>query len=714
MEPFDLLIGEESALLSLEKESAPFERYMLRTLVLAYISALRKGDYHVISADFVKWYSVHAHDLGLSIPQIDVHSDGFLQGAELAPVISVKLPHSVLRENRIPTPPPSALQRRIDWVCSMLGLDAHNTWFLSNIVRLAHSAEYRPFALFLKNCYDPADIFHRHGGIDHGHFDGIESDSLGALLGISGRELEKYFGQGAPLLRFGLLENRYSDGYAPSALLVNLLRRDTEDPQLLERSLFGEPRVPQLTRADFSHLGSAIDSIVRLIDGTFAKREKGINILFHGDPGTGKTELATLLAHLCDARVVFAGEMDESEGEPSRSDRLTHLSLLSALGQRVGRTIVVVDEAEDIFVGVDTEKGSDRRGSKVFLNRLVETSVVPTIWITNHPNRFGDAVLRRMTQAVEFPQPGITIRRRIIDRHAAALDVVLDTASRDRLAQVPVAPAVIASALKAASLGGDPGSAEAGEMALASALSIHKVMTQRDFVLPTIDAAGFDAALSSADIDLELLEERVAAAGPGALSFLFTGLPGTGKSAFARHLARRLGMEVLEKRGSDLLGMYVGQTEANIAKAFREALDEHMFLVFDEADSLLADRRGAFQHWEVSQVNEMLTWMERHPLPFAATSNLLERLDPAVQRRFLFKARFTEMSKKQIAQAFHRYFNFDAPASVLKLDPLTPGDFVVVARKAKVLGIMDALTLGEMLKAEVLLKPGVREPVGFM
>ena len=33
-------------------------------------------------------------------------------------------------------------------------------------------------------------------------------------------------------------------------------------------------------------------------------------------------------------------------------------------------------------------------------------------------------------------------------------------------------------------------------------------------------------------------------------------------------------------------------------------------LVHGEADSLLTDRRFAVRSWEVSQVNEMLTWME--------------------------------------------------------------------------------------------------------
>lgn len=46
----------------------------------------------------------------------------------------------------------------------------------------------------------------------------------------------------------------------------------------------------------------------------------------------------------------------------------------------------------------------------------------------------------------------------------------------------------------------------------------------------------------------------------------------------------------------------------------------------------------AHHGWEVSQVNEMLTWMERHPLPFACTASLMHRLDPASLRRFTVKA----------------------------------------------------------------------------
>jgi hypothetical protein len=39
------------------------------------------------------------------------------------------------------------------------------------------------------------------------------------------------------------------------------------------------------------------------------------------------------------------------------------------------------------------------------------------------------------------------------------------------------------------------------------------------------------------------------------------------------------------------------------------------FLILDEADSLLRDRAAARHSWEITQVNELLTWMERHPYP---------------------------------------------------------------------------------------------------
>lgn len=58
---------------------------------------------------------------------------------------------------------------------------------------------------------------------------------------------------------------------------------------------------------------------------------------------------------------------------------------------------------------------------------------------------------------------------------------------------------------------------------------------------------------------------------PRSLNLLLYGPPGTGKTEFAKHIARTLGRNLIVRRASDLLGMYVGQTEAQIAQVFEEA-----------------------------------------------------------------------------------------------------------------------------------------------
>jgi SpoVK/Ycf46/Vps4 family AAA+-type ATPase len=137
-------------------------------------------------------------------------------------------------------------------------------------------------------------------------------------------------------------------------------------------------------------------------------------------------------------------------------------------------------------------------------------------------------------------------------------------------------------------------------------------------------------------------------------------------------------------------------------------------LIFDEADSLLAERGLATRSWEVSQVNEMLTWMERHDLPFCCTTNLIERLDTAAMRRFLVKARFGFLAPAQCALAWRRAFGSAPPPGLAALDRLTPADFDLVKRAAEIGGHAgDPAALLAALEREQRAKPGASGPIGF-
>ena len=349
-------------------------------------------------------------------------------------------------------------------------------------------------------------------------------------------------------------------------------------------------------------------------------------------------------------------------------------------------------------------------GSKVFMNRLLERAPVPTLWTSNAARETCPTVLRRMTFALELRPPPCRTRARIWSRELARHGIEATEEDAGSLArEFEVAPGLASGAVAAASLcGGDLAAVRRGVRSLSRVISGDKP--------PCGQGAPerFDPALIRADVDPVRLAERLEGTGNRRFSLCLQGPPGTGKSAFVRYLAEGLGLQVTQKRASDLMSMWVGQTEQQIAAAFAEARAEESILVFDEADSLLADRRGAVRSWEVSQVNEMLTWMESHPLPFACTTNFGEHLDPATLRRFTFKIALGYLTSAQSGAAFRAYFEVEAPPEVEELSTLTPGDFAVVRRKAAILGhLQDPQALAGLLRAECEAKPGHRGKIGF-
>lgn len=147
---------------------------------------------------------------------------------------------------------------------------------------------------------------------------------------------------------------------------------------------------------------------------------------------------------------------------------------------------------------------------------------------------------------------------------------------------------------------------------------------------------------------------------------------------------------------------------------FQQARDEEKLLILDEADSLLSERSGAQRSWEVSQVNEMLTWMEDHPLPFICTTNLMDALDQASLRRFTFKIQFDYLTKEQVLRAFRHFFSQELPVGIDTLSHVTPGDFVTVRRKSNILShLEDPVRLTKMLEQEQQVKSVARSMIGF-
>ncbi len=97
------------------------------------------------------------------------------------------------------------------------------------------------------------------------------------------------------------------------------------------------------------------------------------------------------------------------------------------------------------------------------------------------------------------------------------------------------------------------------------------------------------------------------------VTVLFSGAPGLGKTACAEAVAHELGKDIIVASYAEIQNCWVGQTEKNIVRLFRQAADEGAVLFWDEADAMFYDRDSASRNWEVRDVNVLLQELERFP-----------------------------------------------------------------------------------------------------
>ncbi len=213
---------------------------------------------------------------------------------------------------------------------------------------------------------------------------------------------------------------------------------------------------------------------------------------------------------------------------------------------------------------------------------------------------------------------------------------------------------------------------------------------QRNFTLDGLNLSGTDphALLEELTVYNDFCKQPNSL-DPVSMSLLFHGPPGSGKSELSRFIAHNLDKEIVFKRASDLLSMWVGQTEKNIRDAYEEASSKEAVLIFDEADSLVFNRDRAERSWELSFTNEFLTWMESFEGIQIFTTNRLKDMDSASLRRFNHKVEFGYLKpegnvifyEKLIAPLISKLLDASTTKALKSLSGLTPGDFKTVRDK---------------------------------
>ncbi len=145
-----------------------------------------------------------------------------------------------------------------------------------------------------------------------------------------------------------------------------------------------------------------------------------------------------------------------------------------------------------------------------------------------------------------------------------------------------------------------------------------------------------------------------------AISLLFYGQPGTGKTLMAQAIADRYQRKLTIIGSAEIETPEPGGAERNLKKAFQTATEENSVLLFDECDSLITDRQRVGMILS-AQINCLLTELERSTGIVVFTTNRLSDLDPAFDRRVSLKLEFPMPTPDLRVKIWKRMFPKKAP-----------------------------------------------------
>ncbi len=484
---------------------------------------------------------------------------------------------------------------------------------------------------------------------------------------------------------------------------------DGVDEQTIERRFYQKNETAEVL--PWSFYGELASKDGEVLKRMLAAKPGKCNILLYGAPGTGKTSFARSLAQET-GRTAWEIRQGDDDGRNMKSEARTMGISICNDQEDADDSLVIVDEADELlrsrsfgFGPFGMGFGGGRTTEKGVMNTLLDDMKVPAVWISNAPAcEMDESVRRRFDYSVCFEELNnaqrVSIWRNVVKKHGLG-DLVSEAQIADYAAKYATSAGGISTVLDNVKRLA-PAKDKVDE-AVATFMKPHcrlmgvqdagrQFLPAKDYSLDGLNIRGKVSLEKIVKAARNYLDADFGAASDDKprMNILMFGPPGTGKTEFVKYLGKELDRKVVVMKGSDILSKYVGESEQNIAKAFRRAEQERAILFFDEIDGILQSRESASQSWEVSQVNELLQQMEDFDGVMVAATNFSKNLDAAAMRRFTFKLEFGYLEDEGKRLFFERMFKTklaDAEFAELKeLRNLAPGDFRTVRQEGFYLG----------------------------
>lgn len=216
---------------------------------------------------------------------------------------------------------------------------------------------------------------------------------------------------------------------------------------------------------------------------------------------------------------------------------------------------------------------------------------------------------------------------------------------------------------------------------------------------------------------------------------LFYGAPGTGKTETVLQIARRTGRDIMQVDLASLRDKYVGESEKNVRTVFRHYRDVCRrkevtpILFINEADGVFGKRsttegnNPSVEKMNNTMQNIFLQEIEDLEGILIATTNLVCNLDPAFERRFLFKVEFkkpgTEVKAKLWSSMMGGSITEEEAMRLAKRYDFSGGQIENIARKRTIEYILSGkkATMEELdsfCQSELFDKKSGRRAIGFI